>query len=251
MNRTSTIDSDENPRFRSWKRQVEGGRRPRDAELTLVSGEKIVREVLGQHSSMVRYLLVPRAGPQGNLPAAPPHVEIVHLAPSLFRELDIFGTRHPLLLVVPSPLEPWDAAAAGSGAWVGIPFQDPANVGAVIRSAAALGAAGAVLLPGAASPWHPKAIRASAGAVFAIPMVRADVVPDADTMPVIALDAGGEDIRSYVFPERFLFLAGVEGPGLPEDLSSAVTLALPMSDRVASLNAMVATSLALYEWGRP
>lgn len=250
MHRTSTIDSESNPRFKSWKRQLEGGRRPRDTDLTLVAGLKIVREILERHPGVIRYLLLPRVATPGELPEIPAHIEIVHLAPSLFRELDLFGTRDPLLLVAPTSLATWELSAAGPGAWVGIPFQDPANVGAVIRSAAGLGAAGAVLFPGAASPWHPKAIRASAGAVFNLPLARAEGWPTSDEMPVLALDAGGAAIGSYRFPERFLLLAGVEGPGLPGDLVPTATLALPMTDRVESLNAMVATSLALYEWAR-
>ena len=250
MHRTSSIDSDTNPRFRSWKRQIERGRKPRDADLTLVAGDKIVREVLQGKPEVIRYLLNPRGLPLGDLQEIPQHIEIVHLAPSLFRELDIFGTRTPVLLVLPPPLEPWEPASAADGAWLGIPFQDPSNVGAVIRSTAGLGAAGAVLLPGAASPWHPKAIRASAGAVFNVPMVRADTVPTAEDIPLVALDAGGMEICDYIFPARFLLLAGVEGPGLPEGLEPTATLALPMTDRVESLNAMVAASLALYEWRR-
>jgi TrmH family RNA methyltransferase len=249
MHRTSTIDSDANPRFKSWKRQLESGRRHRDGDLTLVAGEKIVRETLEGHPGIVRYLLLPRATLQIDRPEIPAHIEIVHLAASLFRELDLFGTRGPLLLVAPPPLDLWQPTEA-AGAWVGIPFQDPANVGAVIRSAAGLGAAGVVLLPGASSPWHPKAVRASAGAVFSLPLVRAEVLPRIDEIPVLALDAGGEAILGYEFPKRFLFLAGVEGPGLPEHLEPTTTLALPMTDRVESLNAMVATSLALYEWRR-
>ncbi|MFH1532471.1 MAG: TrmH family RNA methyltransferase [Pseudomonadota bacterium] len=250
MNRTSTIDSASNPRFRSWLRQIEGSRRLRDADLTLVAGQKIVCEVLEHHPGVVRYVLVLRASTLGELPEFPTHAEVVYLAPSLFREMDLFGTRSPLLLVAKTHPEPWEPAAAANGAWVGIPFQDPVNVGAVIRSAAALGAAGAVLLPGASSPWHPKAIRASAGAVFSVPLFRAEVLPATAEITVVALDARGDDIRGYTFPERFLLLAGVEGPGLPEDLAPTTTLALPMTDRVESLNAMVATSLALYEWAR-
>lgn len=250
MNRTSTIDSPSNPRFRSWKRQIEGARRPRDADLTLAGGEKIVREVLLRHPGVVRYVLVSRASTLGDLPELPAHVEVVHLAPSLFREMDLFGTHSPLLLVAPPNPEVWASETAAPGTWVGVPFQDPGNVGAVIRSAAGLGATGILLLPGAASPWHPKAIRASAGAVFNIALHRADVVPAADDIPLLALDAGGEDIRDFRFPERFLLLAGVEGPGLSAELKPSVILRLPMTDKVESLNAMVATSLALYEWVR-
>lgn len=249
MNRTSTIDSDANPRFRSWKRQIESGRRPRDADLSLVAGDKIVREVLENHSGVVRYVLLSRGDPVGEFPQLPGHVELVYLAPSLFREMDLFGTRRPLLLVSPPQTEPWDPVTA-EGAWVGVSFQDPSNVGAVIRSSAGMGAAGAVLLPGAASPWHPKAIRASAGAVFNLPVQRTDAVPIVDHIPVLALDAGGDSIHGYRFPDHFLLLAGVEGPGLPEEIVPTATLSVPMSNRVESLNAMVATSLALYEWAR-
>ncbi|MBM4371875.1 MAG: RNA methyltransferase [Deltaproteobacteria bacterium] len=249
MSRTSTIDSEANPRFRSWRRQVEAGRRYRDGDLALVSGARIVQEVLATHPQAVRYLLVPRGWvPSGGLEDLPAHVEVVYLAPSLLRELDLFGTRGPLVLAAPPPVEPWEPAAAGPGAWIGIPFQDPANVGAMLRSCAGLGAAGAVLLPGAASPWHPKAIRASAGAAFSVTLRRAEVLPDPGELPLIGLDARGRDLRTFDFPGRFLLMAGAEGPGLPRDLEPSVTLAVPMTAAVESLNATVAASIALYAW---
>jgi len=113
MHRTSSIDSDANPRFRSWRRQIERSPKPRAADLTLVAGEKIVREVLLGRADVVRYLLMPRASILGDLPEIPPHIEIVYLAPSLFRELDLFGTRSPLLLALPPILEVWDSIGPG------------------------------------------------------------------------------------------------------------------------------------------
>jgi tRNA G18 (ribose-2'-O)-methylase SpoU len=131
-----------------------------------------------------------------------------------------------------------------------IPFQDPENVGAAIRSAAAFGAAQAILLAESAHPFHPKALRASGGAVLSLPLRQGPALSDLpEDLPIVALSAQGPDIRTTEFPPAFGLLAGLEGPGLPERWRNRA-LSIPIRAEVESLNAAAATAVALYEWRR-
>jgi tRNA G18 (ribose-2'-O)-methylase SpoU len=168
---------------------------------------------------------------------------------SLYNELDVSGTGGPLLVYEYPEPEIWDGEASGIALLV--PFQDPSNVGSVIRAAAAFGVKQIVLLGGAAHPFHPKSIRASAGAVFSVSLYEGVEVGGigkfcADkNIPVVALDARGSDIRTAKLPESFALLPGVEGPGLPEGDFTA-TISIPIEPAVESLNASTAAAVALF-----
>jgi RNA methyltransferase, TrmH family len=126
---------------------------------------------------------------------------------------------------------------------------DPGNVGTVLRSALAFGASCVALGPGTADPYGPKAVRASMGAIFALPIARAQ--PQDLPGERVALVAGaGEPLRGPATADVTL-LVGAEREGLPEDV-------LARADRVAhipiagdSLNAAMATTVALYELTNP
>ncbi|MCU0595569.1 MAG: RNA methyltransferase, partial [Desulfobacterota bacterium] len=146
----------------------------------------------------------------------------------------------------------WDAGSLPEGCTLLIPFQDPSNVGAVIRSAAALGVANLVLLKEAAHPFHYKSTRAGGSALFRVPIFAGPSVQELGRAksPIISLSADGDDIRNFRFPERFCLLPGVEGPGLPPEVRHLKSLSIPMERGVESLNAALATGIALYEWRR-
>jgi TrmH family RNA methyltransferase len=126
---------------------------------------------------------------------------------------------------------------------------DPGNVGAVLRSALAFGAASVALGPGCADPFGPKAVRASMGAVFEVPLAR---VADIGQLPgsVVALDAhGGEPLRGPESGETTL-LVGAERSGLPADVLERAAGVAHIPIRSESLNAAMAASIALYEMTR-
>ena len=124
---------------------------------------------------------------------------------------------------------------------------DPGNVGTLIRTADAFGAAVA-LSPGCADPLGPRALRASAGAIFRVPLVDWDVTPS----PRVALVAhGGASLATAVLGPPLTFLLGAEREGLPDDLvaqSHKVTIELPGD--AESLNVAAAGAIALYELSR-
>ena len=120
---------------------------------------------------------------------------------------------------------------------------DPGNVGTLVRSADAFGAA-VTLSAGCADPTGPKALRASAGSIWRVPMVergsgtRVGLVAHGGT-PLAELDLRGE----------VTFLLGAEREGLPAGVARDLEASIPIAG-AESLNVAAAGAIALYEWRR-
>jgi 16S rRNA (guanine(527)-N(7))-methyltransferase RsmG len=216
----------------------------------LIAGARVVAEVLQRFPDRVEGWLTDTKGapPPANSDVPPTWFR---LADSLFRNLDAAGTRSPLLLVRVPEMPVWSPIGSWpDGCTLFVPFQDPENVGAVIRSAAAFGVARVVLLKEAAHPFHPKAARAAGTALFQVALEQGPSIRDLESgeVPLLALSAVGPDLGSEPFPDRFGLVAGLEGPGLPDHLRSGPTRRIPMEPGVESLNAATATAVALYAW---
>jgi TrmH family RNA methyltransferase len=124
---------------------------------------------------------------------------------------------------------------------------DPGNVGTLVRTADAFGAAIA-LSDGCADPLAPKALRASAGAIFRVPLVAWAAAPG---RRVALVAHGGEPLADADLTSPLTFLLGAERAGLPPDLATdccKVTIALPGA--AESLNVAAAGAIALYEAAR-
>ncbi len=245
------VTSEANPTFR-LARDLLTGKGIRKHGLSLVAGSRAVAEVLVRFPELVQGW-VTNSG--GSPPPAETGSRLVwhRLSDALFREIDTSGTHAPLSLVRVPPMEPWNADEPWpEGCTLFIPFQDPENVGAVIRSAAAFGVKRVVLLREAAHPFHPKSIRAGGPALFQVELRTGPSIHDLDAgaFPLIALDVGGPDLVSSPFPERFGLVPGVEGPGLPDRLRRGPVRSIPIEPGVESLNAAAATAVALYAWRR-
>src|SRR5205085_8092105 len=121
---------------------------------------------------------------------------------------------------------------------------DPGNVGTLIRTADAFGAC-VGLSDGCADPLSPKALRASVGAIFRVPLVAWDDLP----APRFALDAhAGVDIRAIAIPAQASLILGAERGGLPEDVAAGCDgrLTIPLPGAAESLNVAAAGAIALY-----
>lgn len=132
--------------------------------------------------------------------------------------------------------------------------QDPGNVGTMLRTAAALGAAATIALPGTVDVWNSKVVRGSMGAVFSHPAVHAEVGDlvsflDRREIELWAADARGEPVNRTRAVKRLAIVVGNEGSGLnPEIRAKARTIvSLPISSSVESLNVAVAAGIILYE----
>jgi TrmH family RNA methyltransferase len=122
------------------------------------------------------------------------------------------------------------------------------NIGAVIRLAAGFDATG-VITTGDLDPWHPNAVRASAGLHFATAVER--LAPaDLPQGPLYVLDPEGEDIRSTTIPDDALLAFGSERHGVSEQLRAQATklLAIPMRPQVSSFNLATSVAMGLYHW---
>jgi TrmH family RNA methyltransferase len=137
-------------------------------------------------------------------------------------------------------------------------LQDPGNLGTIIRSAEAFGAAGVLLGEGTVSPFNWKAVRASVGSVFRLPVIKVK-------MPEVLVQLRNEELRlvatsshkgiplpAAALTGRLAIFIGGEGAGLGRDLIAEMdeVVAIPHSPKVESLNAGVAASIVLYEIGR-
>ena len=124
---------------------------------------------------------------------------------------------------------------------------DPGNVGALIRTADAFGASVA-LSPGCADPLSPKALRASAGAIFRVPLVDWD---DAPGRRIALVAHGGEPLPAADLAPPVTFLLGAERAGLPDELvATSRRVTIDLAGAAESLNVAAAGAIALYEASR-
>lgn len=137
-------------------------------------------------------------------------------------------------------------------------IQDPGNLGTMLRSTEAFGADGVLALPGTVSAWNPKAVRASAGSVFRVPLLSVSVrdcvmhLRDAGVKiwTTTVHEAEPADLADLTAPAALI--VGNEGNGVPEELAAMAdgALTIPCPGPVESLNAAVAASVLLYEAAR-
>ncbi len=132
---------------------------------------------------------------------------------------------------------------------------DPGNLGTIIRTADAAGMGGVILLGNSTDPYDPTALRASMGALFAQPLVRASFEmllawAEQRGLPLIGTsDAAAQHFQDLAYPLTLILLMGGEREGLSADqqASCAHIVSLPMRGRSDSLNLAVATGIMLYE----
>jgi TrmH family RNA methyltransferase len=126
---------------------------------------------------------------------------------------------------------------------------DPGNVGTILRSALAFGAASVVLGPGCADPFGPKAVRASMGAIFAVAVARARGVDELPGERVALVAGAGPPLDGPARGETTL-VVGAERDGLAPDVVAACDRVACIPIATESLNAAMAATVALYELTR-
>jgi TrmH family RNA methyltransferase len=137
-------------------------------------------------------------------------------------------------------------------------LQDPGNLGTILRSAEAFGGAGVIVGEGTVSPFNAKVVRASAGSIFRVPVIRGklDAVCSqlrAQEIRLVATSSHkGTPLGEARLTGPLAMFIGNEGSGLPRDLMTRMgeVVVIPHAPQVESLNAGVATSILLYEAAR-
>lgn len=243
------IESPSNREYRKFLSLLTG-RGIRKNGLALFSGERPVAELIRSSPDACKGWITPQKSEAPPPKDASRSITWYRLSAPLFRELDVSGTGEPLLLAELPDLPAWEGDSLPEGCTLLIPFQDPENVGAVIRSAAAFGVARVVLLAEAANPFLPRSQRAAGSTLFRVPLFKGPSINriEAGGWPLLTLSARGRDLASFDFPDRFALLAGMEGPGLPDRFRSDEALAIGMEPGVESLNAASAVAVTLYAW---
>ncbi len=239
-----------NPRLSQLRRVAQG----RDAHRTLVEGPKMVRDLL-------RLGLLPEAVYANDVAAASLEGD-PELSPLVERALSfrvpaatlarLAPTQHGQGLLAVFPVPRWDRPRGDIIVYLDR-VQDPANVGAIVRVAAGLGAGSVVCSPGCANPFSPKAVRASAGASLCFPVLKE--VPFADLtrwLPasrsvVAAVPEGGTPLPRFRPRTPLVLVLGNEGQGLAPELVPVTTerVTVPLARGVESLNVAVACGVLL------
>ena len=139
-------------------------------------------------------------------------------------------------------------------------LQDPSNIGAIFRTAEALGLNGAFLTKDCCDPYNPKSVRASMGAIFRMPYLIVDDVVSAmkackakNMRPIAAVpDNNVSKITAIRFFKGVIMCIGNEGNGLTEELKSVCgeRVTIPMNGRAESLNAATAAAILMWEMVR-
>ena len=266
------ISSRANPRVKQLRGAFAGYARVASG-LVAIEGEHLLLEAMRSGLIFKTVFFSERRGAPG---WAPGSVELIELTDDVFASVvDTQSPQGVAALVVPPVWTIADALPVGTGSaapllLIAAGLQDPGNLGTLIRSAEAFGAGGVLATAGTVSEWNQKAMRASAGSVFRVPVV------DVAAAELIALKARGVRILAAVAPDAesgsadrsraaapvaagaadltgpCAMMIGNEGAGLSADLLALadVCISIPTPGRVESLNAAVAGSLLLYEASR-
>jgi TrmH family RNA methyltransferase len=183
--------------------------------------------------------------PLTRLVAAGSGLEGEQVAPHLLAQVSQLGSGTRALAVygqrwAPAPVGPLCLALWG--------VNDPGNVGTVLRSALAFGGGSIALGPGTADPYGPKAVRASMGALFEVPVARVRAVDELPGRTIALVAHGGAPLAP---PDGDVtIVVGAERAGLPDDVVAACDEVATIPVAAESLNAAMAATVALYECNR-
>ncbi|MDX6515736.1 MAG: methyltransferase, TrmH family [Gaiellaceae bacterium] len=173
--------------------------------------------------------------------------EAVAVEPSVLERVSTLA--HPPRIIAVFSRGDLPAAGAERVALALWDVSDPGNVGALVRAADGLGPARLCLSGRSADPSGPKALRASMGALFRVPIVGFD---EGVGERVALVAHGGTPLPELELPGEVTFVLGAERAGLPAEVvaACAATATIPLAGRAESLNVALAGAIALYEWRR-
>lgn len=247
------IRSRQNPLAKLLLKLADSRRERQKARQTLLVGTHLVEAALTRNWPLAKLLLcegMPE-GPEISALLARSPVSAVMLERELFCAIEQTVSPTGLMALCQLP----DTAITCTGGLVLLleGVQDPGNVGAILRTAAAAGAAQVWLTPGCADVWSPKVLRAGMGAHFLLPVIeRVDVdaalAGFAGPLAVTTLGNATPLFQSTLKGSLVLAL-GSEGGGVSKTLLDRADLRLhiPMADGIESLNVAAAAAICLYE----
>ena len=254
------------PDLRRLRELLRDARARHDQQAFVVEGPHALEGALDRGASLEAVYLGPRADVA--FPALVDRIRAagvpVHgLKEGVLEKIGSTRTPQPVLAVAPITRPGRDVLARDGIVVVGTLISDPGNLGTILRSAEAAGAAAIVLGPGSVDAYNPKVVRASAGAIFGIPVLEA---ASEGWSPVEALDALGAlgrqrlgadatgalpyDAADLARPTALVL--GNEAHGLDPEVTSRLdgTVAIPMAGATESLNVAMAATVLCFESAR-
>lgn len=240
------IESASNESFKKWM-DLTQSRGVKEHGLCLVSGRKIVPEMMKNHPDLVAEVLT---HPDRVMEVMKIRSErYATLKKNLFKELDLFGTDFPILVMKVPEIEKCAVLSEPQGLEVILALQDPRNLGAALRSCQGFDVKKVYLCEECANPFHPESIRSSSGASFDLNFMKLTSAAKLGVHPAMkVLDSSGENLSSSKWSKNQYLVLGSEGQGVPESLSNAAKIHIPISAKLDSLNASTALAIALYDY---
>jgi tRNA G18 (ribose-2'-O)-methylase SpoU len=235
------------------------GRARRDPSLAVLEGLHPLKHALRFGATVLEVLCADLANLQWLATRLAPDVSarLVSLAreipPDVFAQLAPLTPSTGVISLAERPAIDLAAALADPRPAPLVLLEDPrdlGNMGACVRVSAAADAA-AVLTTGGHDPWHPDALRGSAGLHYALPVARLpDGLPSAPARPLLALDPAGDPLEPAMLPPRAILAFGTERHGLSAELLARADarIAIPMRPGVSSLNLATSVAAVLFAW---
>ncbi len=253
-----SVASFTSPVVQELRRLLARRRDRREAGRFVVEGPVLVRDAVDADLSVVRQF-VPVGSPEAAIDGAG---EVVTIADDVLERLG--STQAPQAPIALVEFPTTDAGILSEAAFVVIldRIQDPGNLGTILRSSEAAGVDAVVLTPGSADPYNPKVVRASAGALFHLPVIEADLDAVVDAGLVLHGTSSHDHPTRRVVPytdadltRRVALVMGNEAAGLPAEWDSTVGpvdrwITIPHRGRSESLNVAMATTVLVFEAAR-
>ena len=228
-----------------------------------IEGIKLIEEAMrnGQNLESIFFSESARPLAEKLLPQISARTETIVLPNTLFNSIVPSDTPQGVAALLKLPVSSADTLldrATAGPLVVAAGLQDPGNLGTILRSAEAFGAAGVFLTEGTVSPFNSKVLRGSAGSIFRLPFLQ---MPSAELIPLLRArrvrllatsSHQGTPLPETSWTLPMAIFIGNEGAGLPREIMRQMdeTLVIPQAARVESLNAGVAASIVLYEAAR-
>ncbi len=254
MGASKVVTSRDNPLLVRLRKLVADAGAYRKQGNVWIEGDHLCEAYLHHGGAVMQSVITDEAWERPALRELAERADAVARVPSaLMKSLTALETPSSLAFLV--PWQPAGALRPAAASVVLDRLQDPGNVGAIIRSAAAFGFTQVIALKGTAALWSPKVLRAGMGAHFALHLMEGvdETALDALASPLLVTSSHADAaIDAVKLPWPCNWVLGHEGQGISHSLMQRCVLALriPQPGGEESLNAAVAAAVCMYESSR-
>ena len=244
----TALTSKDNPKVKRWIRLAGDARYRRSEKRALIEGPHLLAAALQHRLRPLAVLVTEPMGSEVSALVAKSGITPLILGKGVFRAIVDSDTPQGVAAEIAIP-----AARNATGSTVFLEgVQDPANVGAIMRSAAAFGIGRVVLDRACADPWSPRALRAGAGGHFALAIAEtSDLAAEIEAFKgtvACTVPRGGMALADAPLDRGAAWVFGAEGSGLTEETirRAEVRVTIPMAAGTESLNVAAAAAICLY-----